>query len=110
MLTQKDIELNVIVYTRSDIVSWNLGGDRNGNGASRSDATTERAQRASNGFLFFAFFFLPVSVTGDRFSRRENLMEKSEMSDTDAPAIRQAIHSSTIVVSPFRRTHEIGAS
>lgn len=37
----------------------------------------------------------PGGVTGDRFSRRENLMEKSEVSDTDAPAIRQAIHSSS---------------
>lgn len=34
------------------------------------------------------------NVTGDRFSRRENLMEKSEVSDTDAPTIRQAIHGS----------------
>lgn len=34
----------------------------------------------------------PQTVTGDRFTRRENLMEKSEMSGTDTPAIRQAIH------------------
>jgi len=38
----------------------------------------------------------PGGVTGDRFSRRENLMEKSEVSDTDAPAIRQAIHGSSL--------------
>jgi len=38
----------------------------------------------------------PRGVTGDRFSRRENLMEKSEVSDTDAPAIRQAIHGSSL--------------
>lgn len=37
----------------------------------------------------------PGGVTGDRFPRRENLMEKSEVSDTDAPAIRQAIHGSS---------------
>lgn len=47
----------------------------------------------------------PGGVTGDRFPRRENLMEKSEVSDTDAPAIRQAIHGSAFAFS-FSRERE----
>lgn len=54
-------------------------------------------------------FFREVKPRGDRFSRRENLMEKSEVSDTDAPAIRQAIHGSSLralLFAVWRETSE----
>lgn len=45
-------------------------------------------------------------MTGDRFSRRENLMEKSEVSGTDTPTIRQTIQlsQSSLAFLPRRGT------
>lgn len=58
--------------------------------------TESRGDRNGNRFVAVPRSVFPGGVTGDRFSRRENLMEKSEVSDTDAPAIRQAIHGSSL--------------